>query len=126
MILGYPVISMNEAITHLETRENLLGAEPDDTIVHALSNETQVSDATPPTFLFHSAADDAVSVRNSILFHQACLEAKIPAELHVYEHGAHGVGLGQHDAAMKTWPVLCAGWLASHGWVEHERFRSQR
>lgn len=117
MILGYPLISMADEYTHLESRGNLMGSQFDPTLVNQLSAERHVTTRTPPVFLFHSVTDDAVSVRNSMVFHSACIDAHVPVELHLYEAGEHGVGLAKGDPVLKTWPELCARWMANHGWI---------
>ena len=78
-----------------------------------LSNETQVTAATPPTFLFHTTDDAAVPVENSILFYEALRKGRVHAELHIFERGPHGVGLAAQDATLSIWRRFwrtgCAG-----------------
>jgi len=93
------------------SRHNLLGDKPDDKLVESLCNDKQVTDKTPPTFLFHTNADTAVPPENSILFYQALRAKKVPAELHIYEEGAHGVGLAVGRGAASAWPDQLAAWL---------------
>jgi len=109
-ILAYPVISLGE-YAHKGSRDNLLGPNPDPKLVENLSNEKQVTAQTPPTFLFHTTDDNAVPVENSVLFYLALRRAGVPAELHVYEHGRHGVGLAPTDAVLTTWKERLADWL---------------
>lgn len=111
LILAYPVISLDPAITHGGSSRNLLGENPDPTLVDALSNDRQVTAETPPTFLFHTTADAGVPVENSIRFYLALRKAKVPAEMHVFENGPHGVGLALWDPALATWPALLTNWL---------------
>ena len=94
-ILGYPVISLTAAYTHQGSRRNLLGENPDQALVELLSTEKQVTADTPPTFLFHTTEDTAVPPENSIAFYLALRKAGVPAELHIYERGPHGVGLAR-------------------------------
>jgi acetyl esterase/lipase len=115
LILGYPVISFDPEITHRGSVRNLLGDQPDPKLVERLSNERQVTAETPPTFLFHTTADAGVPVENSVRFYLALRRAKVPAEMHVYENGPHGVGLALGDPALSTWPVLLANWLRGRG-----------
>jgi acetyl esterase/lipase len=115
LILGYPVISFDPAITHAGSVRNLLGDRPDATLVENLSNDLQVTARTPPTFLFHTANDAAVPVENSIRFFQALRKAGVPAELHVFENGPHGVGMALSDPALAKWTELLAGWLRARG-----------
>ena len=84
-------------------------------LVESVSNERQVSPETPPTFLFHTSEDTGVPPENSVLFYMALRKAKVPAEMHIYEKGPHGVGLAAKDPILSTWSALCAGWLKSRG-----------
>ncbi len=115
MILAYPVISMSAQYTHGGSRLNLLGDSPDPQLVESLSNEKQVTSHTPPTFLFHTDADPVVPVENSVLFYLALRKAGVPAEMHIYERGNHGVGLAQKDPVLSTWPDRLADWLRNRG-----------
>lgn len=114
-ILAYPVITMDLAYTHRGSRNNLLGPNPDPKLVESLSNELQVTAQTPPTFLFHTTADATVPVENSVNFYLALRKAKVPAEMHIYERGEHGVGLAPQDPVLSTWPDRLAAWLRIRG-----------
>jgi dipeptidyl aminopeptidase/acylaminoacyl peptidase len=70
---------------------------------------------TPPTFLFHTNNDNAVPVENSLLFYAALHKAGVPAEMHIYANGPHGVGLAQTDEALSSWPARLADWLRGRG-----------
>lgn len=115
MILAYPVISFTADYTHRGSRKNLLGDMPDPKLVESFSNERQVTSKTPPTFLMHTTADKGVPPENSIAFYLALRRAGVPAELHIYEKGEHGVGLGKNDPVLATWPDRLADWLRARG-----------
>ena len=83
-----------------------------------MSNEKQVTAKTPPTFLFHTMDDAGVPVENSILFAEALRKNKVPYEMHIYEHGRHGVGLAPYDSALNTWPKLLENWLRLRGFIK--------
>jgi acetyl esterase/lipase len=114
-VLAYPVITLEDPAAHVGSRRNLLGEPADPALVQLLSNERQVTARTPPTFLFHTADDPGVPVKNSLRFFDALLAAGVPAELHVFAHGKHGVGLAQSDPALSSWPRLCALWMEGRG-----------
>jgi acetyl esterase/lipase len=114
MILGYPVISFGP-YAHQGSMHALLGDNPDPKLVQNLSNELQVTAQTPPTFLFHTTEDRTVPVENSVLFYMALRKAGVPAEIHIYERGPHGVGLAATDEALATWPGRLADWLRGRG-----------
>lgn len=115
VVLGYPVVSLNQSFAHGGSRRNLLGENPPADVVESLSNNTQVTKETPPAFLFHTGEDTAVPVENSLAFYQACQKAGVPAELHVYQYGPHGVGLGVGDPVLSTWKERLADWLQTTG-----------
>lgn len=114
-ILCYPVITLRPPYAHMGSRHNLLGDKPDDKLVDSLCSEKQVRKRTPPTFLFHTNADTAVPPENSILFYQALRKAGVPAELHIYEVGQHGVGLAVGRGAAAAWPDQLAAWMKTRG-----------
>ena len=114
-ILGYPVVSFTTPYTHKGSLRNLLGENPDAKLVENLSNELQVSARTPPVFLFHTNEDTSVPPENSVLFYLALRKAGVPAEMHIFEHGRHGLGLAHTDRALSIWPQLLANWLEGRG-----------
>jgi acetyl esterase/lipase len=114
-ILAYPVITLTEAWTHQGSKTNLLGESADASLAHSLSTETLVTRDTPPTFLFHTNADTAVPVENSVFYFLALRKAGVPAEMHIFKDGAHGVGLPMQDAALSEWPKVLANWLRASG-----------
>ena len=118
MILAYPVISFTTPYTHRGSLRNLLGDNPDPKLVASLSNETQVTPQTPPAFLFHTSTDSGVPPENSVLFYLALRKAGVPAEMHIYERGEHGVGLAPSDPILSTWPSRLADWMKLHGWMK--------
>jgi len=112
VILGYPVISMLED-AHVGSREALLGPAYDPALARQLSSHLRVDASSPPAFLFHTADDEAVPVMNSLLYAQACARHGVPAELHVYEHGRHGVGMALDDPRLAPWTSALVGWLGA-------------
>ena len=116
-LLIYPVISMEAGITHMGSRENLLGKNPSPEIVKRFSNEQQVTKDTPPAFLVCSTDDDVVPIQNSIDYLLALKKAGVHAELHIYESGGHGYGLGRSKDTEITWPDACKKWLEARGFL---------
>jgi acetyl esterase/lipase len=111
-VLCYPVISM-EGKTHADSRKNLLGDNPSPELVNSLSNERHVTPQTPPCFIWHTYEDAGVPVENSLLFAEALRAAGVPFDLHIYQHGKHGMGL----AGGHPWTQDCLYWLKSQGFV---------
>jgi acetyl esterase/lipase len=116
-LLVYPVISMDSTITHMGSRVNLLGNNPKQELLKHFSNELQVTEKTPPTFMVHSIDDGAVPVQNSINYALALREHNVPCELHIYEHGGHGYGLSAWGGTQSGWPEACHIWLNENGFL---------
>jgi acetyl esterase/lipase len=114
LVLCYPVISFLNYI-HQGSKRNLLGENPDPKLVETMSSEMAVTSETPPTFLFHTNADTGVPPENSMLFYMALRKAKVPAEIHIYQNGPHGVGLAPTDEALSNWPQRLATWMRVRG-----------
>lgn len=117
MVLVYPVISLTTKYTHGGSKNNLLGKNPDPKLVESLSNELQVTDKTPPTFLMATSGDTGVPAENSVMFYMALREHKIKAEMHIYQNGGHGFGLAPNDPILSTWPGRCEAWMRVNGWL---------
>jgi acetyl esterase/lipase len=125
IILVYPVIAIATEFGHTGSRDNLLGKDADKALVQSLSNETQVTKDTPPTFLAHTNADAGVAAENSLLFALALRKNMVPVELHLFEKGVHGLGLGSGwaghippEPSFQAWPGLCATWLKGQGFLD--------
>jgi acetyl esterase/lipase len=116
-VLVYPVITFKGPHAHAGSRRNLIGESPDPTLVERVSPELQVTAATPPAFLVHTAEDKGVPLENSVLFYQAIRAAGGSAELHLYERGPHGFGLGQNLGPASDWPARLETWMRAHGWL---------
>lgn len=116
-IFIYPVISFQDSIGHIGSRDQLIGKNPLKELLDSFSNELQVTARTPPTFLVHATDDAAVPVMNSIAFYKALLQYKIPAELHIYKAGGHGFGM--HNPTTKDeWIERCKNWMESMGLIQ--------
>jgi len=117
-ILCYPVITFGE-FAHVGSRENLLGKNPSPELVKLLSNELQVTHDTPPCFIWQTFDDKTVPVENSLLFAVALRKAGVPFDLHIYEHGRHGLGLDDKPPFNHThpWAADCLFWLKAQDFV---------
>lgn len=113
-ILIYPVVSLEDSITHQGSRKRLLGDNPSNDLITHFSNETQVTQKTPPAFLVHAVDDKSVPIENSLKYMQSLSEANIPVESHFFEKGGHGFGLGGHLESAGSWPELLLKWMALH------------
>jgi len=115
-VLCYPVISSGEH-AHRGSFNNLLGEDADAELLRELSSELHVTRETPPTFLWHTTADQAVPVENSLLFASALARAEVPFELHVYEKGGHGLGLPAAGKSAPPWDAELLRWLKARGFL---------
>jgi acetyl esterase/lipase len=111
MILCYAVIALGEPFTHHGSQENLIGKDAPAELVKSLSNEKQVTAETPPTFLFQTDEDKTVPAENSVQFYLALRRANVPAEMHIYRSGQHGVGLAKTLPGAAMWPEECQQWM---------------
>ena len=111
MILIYPVISMKNNITHMGSKNNLLGLNPSDSIVSEFSNELQVNELTPRTFLLHSQDDMGVPVENSLVFYKSLKKHKIPSEMNLYSYGGHGYSFAIGKGHLQNWPERLHQWI---------------
>ena len=110
--------------THQGSRNNLLGKDPSPELVRELSNELQVTKDTPPCFIWHTYEDTGVPVENSLQFAEALRKAGVPFDLHVYQKGPHGLGLGTRDwnpEKRHPWTRDCIFWLKAQGFREVSR-----
>jgi acetyl esterase/lipase len=121
-ILCYAVITMGQ-FTHQGSKNNLLGKDPPPDLVRDLSNELQVTKATPPCFIWHTWEDTAVPIENSLQFASALRQASVPFDLHIYQKGPHGIGLGSRErdpgpGRRQPWSSDCIFWLKAQGFVK--------
>ncbi|SHN16007.1 alpha/beta hydrolase [Flavobacterium pectinovorum] len=114
-LLIYPVISMENDITHKGSQISLLGENASQQDIDSFSNEKRVTAQTPPAFLIHATDDSVVLPENSINYYLALKKNGVTAELHLYEKGGHGFGLGVNDTS-KFWTKACEEWLKSNGY----------
>jgi len=115
LILMYPVITTADPAAHVGSRENLIGKHPTPELRELASLEKQVTSATPPTLLIHTQEDKSVPVENSILFYQALTKAGVPAEMYLFEHGSHGMGMRDGLGTASEWPDRAREWLRARG-----------
>lgn len=117
-ILCYAVIAFGEPFTHVGSQRNLLGADASAELIQQFSNEKQVTTETPPTFLWHTDEDRVVPSENSVQFYLAMRRAKVPAEMHIFLKGRHGLGLARDMEGVRQWPDLCQTWMKKIGVLE--------
>ena len=113
-LLIYPVISMQNDITHKGSQTNLLGNNPSQDLIDFFSNEKKVTAQTPPAFIIHATDDTVVLPENSVNYYLALKKNGVASELHLYEKGGHGFGLGV-EGTSKFWTRDCEEWLKAHG-----------
>lgn len=119
LMLGYPVISFDDAITHALSRETLLGKTQTAAQIERYSNEKRVTPQTPPTFIVHAADDKGVVVANSLRFFEAMQKQGVSSELIVFPNGGHGFGLN-NSTTPDRWIERCRDWLLSRGFLRSD------
>ena len=112
-VLGYPVISMEDSISHAGSKKNLLGEHPDQNLTNLYSANLHVTNDTPPSFIFHAQDDKTVSVKNTLEFYNALINHKVAAELHIFQNGGHGFGLN-NPSTKESWFEELISWLSSN------------
>jgi acetyl esterase/lipase len=110
-ILIYPVITFDASFTHTGSRNNLIGVNPTPEAVAHFSNELQITEKTPPVFLVHSADDNVVPVKNSLVYFEGIQKYKSLSELHIFQKGGHGYGLSVGKGTQSAWPGMCLSWI---------------
>lgn len=118
LVLCYPVISLTAEARHKGSVRNLLGDTPDPKLLENLSNEKQVTNDTPPTFIFQTSEDKGVPAENAVAFYLALHKAKVPAEMHIFQNGPHGVGMAKKIPGTNEWPALLREWMKVRGLLE--------
>ncbi|MDG1728432.1 MAG: alpha/beta hydrolase [Algibacter sp.] len=113
MALIYPVVTMMDDYTHKGSQRNLLGENPSKVLKTQYSNELQVTQNTPPTFIVHSTDDTVVPVENSLNLYKALKDKGVKAEMHIYPHGRHGFGLAIGKTYLQSWTDRFEDWLKS-------------
>ena len=112
-VLWYPVISMDPAITHMGSHDNLIGEKPSAEMQKKYSNELQVSDKTPRAFLMLADDDDVVNPLNSTRYYEALKAHDIPATMHIHPSGGHGFGIGEWFKYHAEMLIELQSWLQS-------------
>lgn len=115
-VLCYPVVSFTNAV-HQGSIDNLLGEAPSSELLQRMSAELNVTGATPPAFLWHTADDEPVPVENTFAYARALVKNNVPVEVHVFPHGVHGLGLAGGVDGPNEWTTLCGKWLTRQGWA---------
>jgi acetyl esterase/lipase len=110
-ILIYPVISFTDSLTHMGSRNNLIGKNPSPATIRKYSNELQVNKRTPPAFLVHAKDDKGVPWQNSQAYYDALRKFKIPAQVKYYEKGGHGFGMNNPTSDEK-WMEDLKAWMS--------------
>ncbi len=115
-ILVYPVISMQDNLTHLDSRTNLLGKNPSKEVIDEFSSELQVDENTPPAYITQAGDDKTVDVDNSIVYYETLRHHKVAAELHLYPHGGHGFVLFEKS---EDWMAPIFKWMRNSKWINN-------
>ncbi|HEY8918458.1 MAG TPA: alpha/beta hydrolase [Chitinophaga sp.] len=115
VVAVYPVVSFADSLTHLQSRSNLIGPDITPERIREYSNELQVSDETPPTFIVSAIDDDVVKVGNSLYLEAALRQHHVPVKMFLYAKGGHGFGVNNKTATAQ-WTAPCIRWIMNEKW----------
>lgn len=116
VVATYPVVSFADSLTHMQSRNNLIGPDITAEKINEFSNELHVTPATPPTFITAALDDDGVKVQNSLLLEAALRQQKVPVRMFLYSKGGHGFGVYNKTATVQ-WIDPCIRWILSEKWL---------
>lgn len=114
MILVYPVISMTDKLTHMGSRDALLGKNPSAAQIQEFSNELHVTERTPPTLLLQASDNTMVDVDNSVMFYEALHHHNVSAQMVLFRQGEHGLFL----ITREEWLGIVYKWMEQNGWIK--------
>jgi acetyl esterase/lipase len=114
--LIYPIITMRAPYDRtISSRKVLVGDDPPEARRRAYSVEVQVNVRTPPVFMVQASDDRIAITDHPLLMHSALRAAGVPVEMHLFERGGHGFGLGVPGSPVSAWPSLFMAWMRGHG-----------
>jgi acetyl esterase/lipase len=119
-ILSYARLSMDSTVPRKGNLESLLGPNPTPQMIDQVSITRHVTKQTAPSFIFSTTADATVNPLNATAYYDALKRMDVPAELHIFELGPHGAGMGQRlrgQEELEIWPTLLEHWMELHGWM---------
>ena len=123
-ILSYARLSMDASIPRPTNLEALIGEHPTQAMINEISIDRRVTRSTAPSFVFSTSEDVQVNSLNATAYYDALKRAGVPAELHIFERGAHGAGLGQGlkmVPGLSVLETLVENWMEMHGWMAPQR-----
>jgi acetyl esterase/lipase len=112
-ILIYPVISFSDSIGHIGSRDNLIGKNASEEKINEYSADKNVKENTPPALFIHSAADESVSYKNSLVYYEALIKKNVPADIHIFSKGGHGFGTIKTNYPIDAWMDIVRDWIKS-------------
>ena len=119
-VFSYARLTMDNSIPRPTNLESLVGENPSPEMLDDVSYARHVTKNTSPSFIYSTTADQTVNSLNATAYYEAMKRAGAPAELHIFELGPHGTGMGQNLkglAELEVWPLLLAHWMQLHGWM---------
>jgi acetyl esterase/lipase len=119
-IFSYARLSMEPSVPRTGNMEFLVGENPSPQMLDTISIVRHVTKETSPSFIYSTSGDQTVNSLNATAYYDALKRAGVPAELHIFELGPHGTGMGQNLkglAELEVWPTLLEHWMQFHGWM---------
>jgi acetyl esterase/lipase len=118
VISAYGLLALDGEAARKESLSSFTDRPVTPELIRELSPASSVTAHTPPFFIFATTDDARVPVLSSVAFYAAMQRAGVPVEMHLYEHGPHGVGLAMPFPELSTWTGLLENWLKFHGWID--------
>ena len=126
LVLGYPWIgAISSDTSHLSYCKIFNVMDQCEALRASYSPDLFVTKDTPPTFIYHTFTDQTVPVEQALGFYEALVKAGVDSELHIFDHGSHGSGLGKGDPALDEWPALLENWLRAKGLLAADKTGAQ-
>lgn len=119
-VMSYARLSMEPTVPRTGNMEALLGEKPSPEMIARISIVRQVTKDTSPSFVYSTTGDETVNPMNATAYYDALKRVGVPVELHIFEMGPHGTGMGQGLkglSELEVWPELLQHWMQQHGWM---------
>lgn len=110
-MLFYSVTDMSDKLTHIPSRDKLLGNNPSDTEIHFYSSSKFISEATPRALIMACDDDKVVSPLNSVLYYEGLKKFNVPSSLCIFPFGGHGWGMREDFPFHKEMLSIIETWL---------------
>ncbi len=110
-VLLFPVVTLRKPFDTTRTHREIIGNNPSLAAQEQWSLDTHASENSPPTIIFSAADDQITPPAHGIALFEALRAKGVSAELHIFNEGGHGWGLGEPGQVISQWPAIFAKWF---------------